>query len=224
MQRNVNGAWTVRDREVSLHAQRPIHLPGWTGVGTTLPPELQTLSTQNQTSLPVLSSSMRAREAVAARGRIAAASQAATHAACEYYRLRELRKYCQKTPEELAADAARDKHDMLTHVAASQQATHKRANNRALRGNKSSSNEIKRREQEKQQKTRWKCAATMKPFASWRYAATCAQLPSLCVESGAHVCCFRSQLYVNGEWTRLFGRAGERGQPAVTTQSVPSFV
>ena len=77
----------------------------------------------------------RAREAVAARGRIAAASQAATHAACEYYRLRELRKYCQKTPEELAADAARDKHDMLTHVAASQQAAHKRANNRALRGN-----------------------------------------------------------------------------------------
>ena len=38
----------------------------------------------------------------------------------------------------------------------------------------------------------------MKPFACWRYAATCAQLPSLCVDSGAHVCCFRSQLYVNG--------------------------
>ena len=87
---------------------------------------------------------MRAREAVAPHGRIAAASQAATHAACKYYRLIELRKYGQKTPEELAADTARDKHDMLTHVAASQQAAHKRANNRALRGNKSSSNEIKR--------------------------------------------------------------------------------
>ena len=85
---------------------------------------------------------MHAREAVAARGRIAAASQEAAHAACEYYRLRELRKYCQKTPEQLAADGAGDKHDMLTRVAASQQAAHKRANNRALRGNKSSNNEI----------------------------------------------------------------------------------
>ena len=37
--------------------------------------------------------------------------QTATHAACEYYRLRELRKNCQRTPEELAADAAGDKHD-----------------------------------------------------------------------------------------------------------------
>jgi hypothetical protein len=51
------------------------------------------------------------------------------------------------------------------------------------------------------------CAATMKPFAGWRYAVTCAQLPSLCVESGTHVCCFRTQLDVNGARTLLFGRA-----------------
>ena len=39
----------------------------------------------------------------------------------------------QRTPEELAADAADDKHDMLTRVAESQQAATERANNRALR-------------------------------------------------------------------------------------------
>ena len=54
---------------------------------------------------------MRSRQAVAARGRIAAASQAATHAGL----LRVLQT--QRTPEELAADDADDKHDMLTRVA-----------------------------------------------------------------------------------------------------------
>ena len=143
MQRNVNGAWTVRDREVSLHAQRPIHLPGWTGVGTTLPPELHICQRRIKLRLPVPSSSMRAREAVAARGRIAAASQAATHAGL----LRVLQT--QRTPEELAADDADDKHDMLTRVAETQQAAHLRTqthNKRALEKKKSSNeNKAKKR-------------------------------------------------------------------------------
>ena len=53
---------------------------------------------------------MHACEAVAARGRIAAASQEAADAVCEYFRLREV------TPEELAAD---DTHDTLSRVAES---------------------------------------------------------------------------------------------------------
>ena len=64
---------------------------------------------------------MRSRQAVAARG------QAATHAGL----LRVLQT--QRTPEELAADDADDKHDMLTRVAETQQAAHQRANKRALR-------------------------------------------------------------------------------------------
>jgi hypothetical protein len=52
-----------------------------------------------------------------------------------------------------------------------------------------------------------KSAATMKPFAGWRYAITCAQLPRLCVKSGTHVCCFRTQFDVNDAQTLLFGKA-----------------
>ena len=70
---------------------------------------------------------MRAREAVAARGRIANASQAATQAAF----LQVLQ--AQRTPEELAADAADDKHDMLTRMAESRQAAHHRALRAATR-------------------------------------------------------------------------------------------
>ena len=70
---------------------------------------------------------------LAARGWIAAACQAATHAACEYYRLRELRKNCQRTPEELAADAAGDKHDSSLMWLKVNKLHTNRPSNRALR-------------------------------------------------------------------------------------------
>ena len=53
---------------------------------------------------------MRAREAAAARGRDAAAAASAIHAE----NLQELQTL--RTPEELAADAAADLHDMITRV------------------------------------------------------------------------------------------------------------
>ena len=55
---------------------------------------------------------MRAREAAAARGRDAAAAAAAIHAE----NLQELQTL--RTPEELAADAAADLHDMITGASA----------------------------------------------------------------------------------------------------------
>ena len=59
---------------------------------------------------------MRAREAAAAHGRDAAAAASAIHAE----NLQELQTL--RTPEELAADAAADLHDMITGASASQQA------------------------------------------------------------------------------------------------------
>ena len=70
---------------------------------------------------------MRAREAAAARARHAAAAEAVTHAGV----LQVFQS--QRTAEELAADAADDKHDMLTRVAESQQAARARVHKRALR-------------------------------------------------------------------------------------------
>ena len=70
---------------------------------------------------------MRAREAAAARGRDAAAAASAIHAE----NLQELQTL--RTPEELAADAAADLHDMITGASASQQAARARAKTRALR-------------------------------------------------------------------------------------------
>jgi hypothetical protein len=70
---------------------------------------------------------MRAREAAAARGRDAAAAAAAIHAE----NLQELQTL--RTPEELAADAAADLHDMITGASASEQAARARAKTRALR-------------------------------------------------------------------------------------------
>ena len=69
--------------------------------------------------------------------------QTATHAASEYYRLRELRKNCQRTPEELAADAAGDKHDSSLMWLKVNKLHTNRPSNRALSENKSNSNEIK---------------------------------------------------------------------------------
>ena len=70
---------------------------------------------------------MRAREAAAARGRDAAAAASAIHAE----NLQELQTL--RTPEELAADAAADLHDMITGASESQQAARARAKTRALR-------------------------------------------------------------------------------------------
>ena len=69
--------------------------------------------------------------------------QTATHAASEYCRLRELRKNCQRTPEELAANAAGDKHDSSLMWLKVNKLHTNRPCNRALRENKSNSNEIK---------------------------------------------------------------------------------
>ena len=111
-------------------------------------------------------SSMRAREAVAARGRIANASQAATHAAF----LQVVQT--QRTPEELAADAADDKHDMLTRVAESRQAAH----HRALRAQEQQQQD----QAEKAEKTAKKRAADRERMQKRLSRAGGAQL-SLCV-------------------------------------------
>ena len=69
---------------------------------------------------------MRAREAAAARARDAAAAAAAAHAETL------LAFQIPRTPEELAADAAADKHDMITGASENQQAARARAENRAV--------------------------------------------------------------------------------------------
>ncbi len=124
---------------------------------------------------------MRAREAAAARARDAAAAAAAAHAETL------LAFQITRTPEELAADAAADKHDMITGAAENQQAARARAENRAV-----SEKEQKQRDQDEKAAKLQRSAlltargsnscATTKPFASPRYAVTNAQRPSLCLE------------------------------------------
>ena len=126
---------------------------------------------------------MRAREAAAARGRDAAAAASAMHAE----NLQELQTL--RTPEELAADAAADLHDMITGASESQQAARARAKTRALR------------EKERQNKqssvllleSRCKSCATTKPFVSWRYVVRDREVRWICLI----VRCFRMQRNVN---------------------------
>ena len=80
---------------------------------------------------------MRAREAAAARARDAAAAAATAHAETL------LAFQITRTPEELAADAAADKHDMITGASENQQAARARAENRAV-----SEKEQKQRDQD----------------------------------------------------------------------------
>ena len=80
---------------------------------------------------------MRAREAAAVRARDAAIAAATAHAETL------LAFQITKTPEELAADAAADKHDMITGASENQQAARARAENRAV-----SEQEQKQRDQD----------------------------------------------------------------------------
>jgi hypothetical protein len=149
---------------------------------------------------------MRAREAAAARARHAAAAEAATHA--EVLQVFQ----SQRTAEELAADAADDKHDMLTRVAESQQAARARVNKRALR-----EQEQQQRDQaEKVAKLAMKRAADRERKQKLRNDQAFRQLEVRCylcatTESRMHVCCFRMHHnlrgIVNGAWTLLFGNA-----------------
>ena len=89
---------------------------------TTPPPEHQLSSNQP--------AGMRAREAAAARARDAAAAAATAHAETL------LAFQITRTPEELATDAAADKHDMITGASENQQAARARAENRAVSENR----------------------------------------------------------------------------------------
>ena len=80
---------------------------------------------------------MRAREAAAVRARDAAIAAATAHAETL------LAFQITRAPEELAADAAADKHDMITGASENQQAARARAENRAV-----SEKEQKQRDQD----------------------------------------------------------------------------
>jgi len=109
--RTVTGSVQLLEVADCTLALAAIHWPGGISVVTTPPPEHQLCQTVG----------MRAREAAAARARDAAAAEAAAHA--ETLLLFQI----PGTPEELAVDAAADK-----HASENQQAGRARAKNRAV--------------------------------------------------------------------------------------------
>ena len=154
---------------------------------------------------------MRAREAAAARGRDAAAAASAIHAE----NLPELQTL--RTPEELAADAAADLHDMITGASASQQAARARAKTRALREKERQ----QRDHDEKAAKQAKQRASARERMQKLRNNEAFRELEVRCYLDARYsvvrgrevrwIClivrCFRMQRNVNGAWTLLFGTA-----------------